>query len=666
MKLAFGLVVAVAVLGGTSAADAQQNQPQNVAPAAQPANAVAQAYEQFLLARRLAAEDDVDGAVAAYKRAISLDPKSAAIVVELADLYMNRNRVSDAIAAAEQALKVSPTNLDAHRVLGVVYGSMGISDTTRVGLEARQENLAKGIQHLEKAIDRPVGHLPANVEVRAMLARLYVANGQPDLAIPLLIEHVTQEPTWQRGAALLARAYGAAGRGEEAIRWLEEAAPDNPRLYRTLAGFYSEARRWKEAAGAYEKALGVLPNSFTVNFRYGSMLLSRGSDSDLTKARDVLRKAVSIRGTDWRALYLLSQAERRSGDLAAAERIARRLIAQNRRNPRGYIVLAEALEERRGYQEVIDALAAAVSAFRSGADTENALSLLLPHLGFAYQQVGKFDEAIASFEEALKLSPANPTIAAYLIQAALAAKRQTAALRLAHAARAEHPGNLELAQLEAYALRQSGKPDQGIALLEEFLTRRAEDPSAHIALAQAYSGANRRAQAVKVLQEARARFPSETSITFELGAVLEKQKKFGDAEAVFRQVIAQDGDHAPALNYLGYMLADRGERLNESVDLIKRALQVEPNNGAYLDSLGWAYYKVGKLDLAEEHLKRAADQLVTNSVVQDHYGDVLFSLGRFDAAIAAWSRALTGDGEDVDRGDIDRKIRSARQKLAKR
>jgi tetratricopeptide (TPR) repeat protein len=114
------------------------------------------------------------------------------------------------------------------------------------------------------------------------------------------------------------------------------------------------------------------------------------------------------------------------------------------------------------------------------------------------------------------------------------------------------------------------------------------------------------------------------------------------------------------------MLADRGEKLEESVGLIQRALQIEPDNGSYLDSLGWAYYKIGKLDLAETHLKRAADQLITNSVVQDHYGDVLARMGRFEQAIAAWNRALTGDGDSIDRGDIDKKIRSAKQKLPRR
>ena len=85
-----------------------------------------------------------------------------------------------------------------------------------------------------------------------------------------------------------------------------------------------------------------------------------------------------------------------------------------------------------------------------------------------------------------------------------------------------------------------------------------------------------------------------------------------------------------------------------------------------VDSIGWAYFKDGKLELALEHLKRAADQLGRNSVIQDHYGDVLFKLGRFDDAVAAWDRAIAGDGDDVERGEIDRKIKSARQKSPKR
>jgi Tfp pilus assembly protein PilF len=138
------------------------------------------------------------------------------------------------------------------------------------------------------------------------------------------------------------------------------------------------------------------------------------------------------------------------------------------------------------------------------------------------------------------------------------------------------------------------------------------------------------------------------------------------AAAAIRRVLARDPQNAPALNYLGYMLAERGERLDESVTVVTQALQIEPENGSYLDSLGWAYFKAQKLDLAEEYLRRAAGQLKGNSVIQDHYGDVLSKLGRYDDAIAAWTLALAGDGDSIDRGDIDKKIKAAKQKLEKK
>jgi tetratricopeptide (TPR) repeat protein len=654
-------------------ADAGQGGRQAAAPrqaaaaVGQPSDPVAEAYSQFLIAHRLEDDNDIDGAIAAYKRAMTLDPQAADVVSELADLYLRQNHIPDATATAEQALKIEPSNREAHRVLGTIYASMASGQpgqNQRGSQQSQRDNLSKAIQHLEQAIDHPLGQPDANL--RAMLARLYVGNGDYDKAIPLLADLVKQEPQWQDGAGLLVEAYAAAGRATDAIHWLEEAVQDDPQLYPSLADFYGRERKWQEAAGAYEQALQLSPRSVDLKVRYASMLLNAGGQDNIAKARDALREALAARATDERALYLLSQAERRTGNLEAAESAARRLIAQNAKNASGFAALAEALEERRSYQGVVDALVPAIPAFRSGQDASFSLSLLLPHLGFAYEQLGQFDKAVSTFEEARKLSPHDPSLTGYLIQAQMAAKHFGAAAELAHEARADQPDSLVLARLEAQALRQEGKADQGIALLEGQLQKHSDDPEAYVALAEVYSESNRGAQAVKVLQDAQTKFPSESSLTFELAAVLEKQKKYSDAETVFRQLIAREPNHAGALNYLGYMLAERGERLDESVGYIKRALVIEPDNGSYLDSLGWAYFKSGKLDLAEENLKRAADQLITNSVVQDHYGDVLARLGRYDQAIAAWSRALAGDGESIEHGEVDRKIRSARQKLPKK
>ncbi len=572
------------------------------------------------------------------------------------------------MTTAEQSVKIDPKNREGNRVLGTIYAALSESQDnaprqSRGRGPQADENLTKAIGYFETAIDGVVAETDPNV--RATLARLYVRGGQYAKAIPLLTDLVNQEPGWQDGPMLLAEAYAGADRIADGIAMLEERSADDPRLLPALADFYERERRWSDAAGAYGRALEVQPRSVELKFRYASSLLNAGGRDNLGKARDALTEIVAGPATDTRAraLYLLSQAQRRLGEYDGAEASAHRVITQNPKSPWGYYALAESLEERHQFQKVVDELAPVIAEFKTSTDASFDAGLLLPHLAFAYQELSQYDKAIATFEDAHKLAPKDPQIAGYLIEQNNAAKRYPAAIDVAKAALSDNPADVRLTRLQAQALQHSGKADQGIALLEASAKAHADDPTAFIVLAQMYSDTDKGAQAVRVLREAQEKFPDDNSLSFELGAVYDKQKKFPEAEAAFKQVLTRDPENATALNYLGYMLAERGERLDESVGYLKKALQLEPENGSYLDSLGWAYYKSDKLDLAAENLKRAADALKTNSVIQDHYGQVLFKLGRYDDAIAAWNRALAGDGDSIDKADVDKKIKAAKQKL---
>jgi len=664
------IVVLVAVLGAlaplAAAGQTRQVAPRQQATPTTPApDRTAEAYAQFLQAHVLADESKTEEAIDAYRRAMALDPTAATIPAELAELFFGENRPVDAQGAAEQALKVDDTNKQAHRVLGQVHaGLAGNAPDTRAGRAQQQEHVTSAIEHLEKSLETPAKL--TDIDVRALLSRLYVAAEQFDKAIPLLADIVKEAPAWRDGPSLLMEAYAGAGKTREAVTWLEESAPDNPQLYASLADSYARERRWVDAVSTYDLALKASPRSFDLRVNLAAVLMNTGSRADLLRGRDLLREALTMNANDERALLLLSQFERRAGDAAAAEAAARKVITVNARNPRGYFVLSEALEGQKKFQGVVDALAPAVAQFRGTANGAFALGSLLPHLGFAYQELGQYDKAIQTFEDARKLAPNDGTMIMYLVRAQMAAKNYTAAVDTVRVARVQSPDELRLASLEATALRRGGKVDQGVAAMEEFFRRKQDDPDAYVAMSQVYTDANRGAQAVKVLQDAQSKFPAETGIAFELGTVLDRQRKFAESEAVFRQLLSKEPDNAPALNYFGYMLAERGERLNESVDYIKRALAIDPDNGSYLDSIGWAYFRDGKLDLALEHLQRAAQMLATNSLVQDHYADVLFRVGRYDDAIAAWAKALSGDLDAVDRGDIDKKIRGAKQKLPKK
>ena len=148
--------------------------------------------------------------------------------------------------------------------------------------------------------------------------------------------------------------------------------------------------------------------------------------------------------------------------------------------------------------------------------------------------------------------------------------------------------------------------------------------------------------------------------------VLEESGQFPEAEKELRALLAKDPNDANALNSLGYMFAERGERLDEAVTLVQRALKVDPGNPSYLDSLGWAFFKQGQLQQAEAPLSEAAAKSPENSVIQDHLGDLRFRQQRFADAVIAWERALSGDGESIDRAAIEKKLQDARSRVQKR
>jgi tetratricopeptide (TPR) repeat protein len=144
------------------------------------------------------------------------------------------------------------------------------------------------------------------------------------------------------------------------------------------------------------------------------------------------------------------------------------------------------------------------------------------------------------------------------------------------------------------------------------------------------------------------------------------------AEGFFKQVLDLDPGNALTLNYLGYMLADKGIRLPEAVKYIRKAVEQDPTNGAFLDSLGWAYFKLGEYELAEEKLRQAVDRSQSDPTVHDHLGDVYEKTGRIRLAAAQWELSLAGftksSAADIEPGDVakvQRKLDTAHVKLAR-
>jgi tetratricopeptide (TPR) repeat protein len=168
--------------------------------------------------------------------------------------------------------------------------------------------------------------------------------------------------------------------------------------------------------------------------------------------------------------------------------------------------------------------------------------------------------------------------------------------------------------------------------------------------------------AISALESAMRAAPTDTGIMFLLVDLYQDGGRSSDAERVLRQIVSVDPVNANALNTLGYQLAVRGEKLDEAIGFVRRALDRDPGNGAFLDSLGWAHFRKGDLNEAEKYLLQAADKLPGNAEVLDHLGDLHARRGRWQEAIASWTRALDAE-PPVDNAAVEKKIADAKTRI---
>jgi tetratricopeptide (TPR) repeat protein len=555
-----------------------------------PLDAAGGAYYEFMMGLQLETKGDGPAAAAAYLRAERLDPKAAEIPAALAELYARLNRPADAIAAGERAVQANPTNPEANWILGSLYARMAEMPNTRPA--DRRAHTERAIASLEKA------NRNAHPGMPTLLGRLYIAAGQNDKAIAMLAPLVTDQPDQVEAVAMLAEAYQAADRDADAIALLEKSVQDAPELYSTLGQVYQDAGRWSDAVRAFAGAVEERPQSLPLRSQWATALLNVGEPQ---RAREVLEAGSAGSSRNQRALYLLSEAQRRTQDFAAAEVTARRLIALDSNALGGARQLAQIFLDQKEHQKIVTLLEPIVTARLNAADAADLSNDVFRSTYFdlatAYEKLRQFDKAILMLRQARTLSPTDPLV--------------------------------------------------------------------EIRLARSQQDAGRGDEAVRTLQAAVAKFPKEPGVKLSLASMLDRQRKYSEAESIFRQVISDDPKNADALNSFGYMLAERGQKLDEAIALVQRALAIEPDNGAYLDSLGWAYYKQNRLEQADAPLRKAAAQLPTVSVIQDHLGDLLSKRGLLEEAIAAWQKALDGDGESISRPELEDKIKSARQKLGR-
>jgi tetratricopeptide (TPR) repeat protein len=188
---------------------------------------------------------------------------------------------------------------------------------------------------------------------------------------------------------------------------------------------------------------------------------------------------------------------------------------------------------------------------------------------------------------------------------------------------------------------------EAVAHFSEAVKLNPRQPDVHLLLGLTYLQTEHYAKASQVFEEGIRYNPGNPDLHFNLGTAYDKLDRFDEVVKAMEATLRLDPHHADALNYLGYSYTERGMKIDEALSLIKRAVSLKPNNGYYVDSLGWAFFKLGQFDDALTEMKRAAALVHDDPVIYEHLGEIYLKQNLAAEAREAWLHSLELDPSNL-------------------
>jgi len=653
--------------------------PGAVTPNAQKAPDKAAAYYHFAMAHiyeemvsMYGRADYANKAIEEYRLAIENDPTSDYLNAGLAELYARTGRIKDAVLEAQDILKRDGNNLDAHRLLGRIYlRSLGDMQS---GTQS-QEILKLAIEQYEQIVRLD----PKSVEDHLLLGRLYRLNNDLVKAENEFKTAVKIQPDSEEAVTALSILYNEEGDTSRALDVLN-AFPESARsakLYSALGYSYEQTKSYKKAIEAYQKAVDLDHDNLD-SLRGLAQNLMNDGQPDLALVQ--YKAIVEADPSDAQTYMRIAEIYRRNGKYDEALeglKKASTVVPESLELKYNMAVIEDAQGKYDDAIAILNQLLQKTEHANGVYDTseKNNRSIFLERLGTVYREANKPQLAIDTFRRMFDMGDDN-AIRGYqqIIETYRDQKQWQLATTTAEEAAKKFPNDRSMQMVAASQRADLGNAGPAIEQVKTMLKGTADDREVYIALAQMYSRTKDWPQAevnINKAMELSTKPDEKDYITFVAGSIYERQKKYDLAEESFHKVIANDPKNAQALNYLGYMLADRGTRLEEALGYIRRAIALDPQNGAYLDSLGWVYYRMGKYDLAEENLRRASEKIGSDPTVQAHLGDLYQKTGHLKLATTHWQRALEEwnktvpaevDADEVAK--VQKDLESAKVKLA--
>ena len=612
-------------------------------------------------------------AIAEYRLAIDADPTSEYLTAGLAELYFRTGRIRDAVLQAQDILKANPNDLEAHKLLGRIYlRSMG-----DVQAGSGTDNILKlAIEQYEQIVKLE----PDNVDDHLLLGRLYGLNNDLQKAEAEYKLAVKLQPDSEEAVTTLALLYNQEGDSARAAQTLS-TIPDAARsakLYAALGATYEQQKNYTKAIEAYRKAITLDRDNLDAIRGLAQNLMFDGQTSAALEQYKII---ADTNPEDAEAFISMAEIYRKTGkfDLALDNlKKAQSMVQDSLEVPYN---IAAVYQSQGRYDDAIpvlqDLLKKSEKPESSYSQSEkNNRAVFLERLGTVYRDNGNNQLAIETFRKMLTLGADNEERGyQQLIDTEREAKQWQQATEVAKEATEKLPNDRGLRMVYAAQLADQGQSDSALQQVRSLLKGTPDDREVYVTLGQMYSRLKRWPEAEESLAKAEqlsTKSEDQEYVQFLTGSMYERQKKNDKAEEVFRKILAGDPQNAMTLNYLGYMLADRGVKLDEALGFIKKAVDLDPANSAYLDSLGWAYYRLGKYDQAEDSLTKASQHMGADPTVQQHLGDLYQKTGRLKLAVTHWERAIEEwnktvaaevDAEDVTQ--VQKDLESAKVKLAR-
>lgn len=493
--------------------------------------------------------------------------------------------IETALKEYHAALKIDPKSREVQSRLAAIYFALG--------------DFPQAVQYAEE-VGQGAGQEP---QMLTQMAGILASAGKPERALALLDKAIDSAPErgesyFPKGLILLNQKRVA--EAEQAIRKGLQYSQDSPIGYYYLGRVSIEAGNSDQAVANFDRAITLNPAFEPAYLAQASVFESR---QEKDKAIAVLKKyleQVNPRNRDIRQhlvqLYIATKDY--AGGLAELETMLR----DNPGDLDAQLRMALIYGEKKEFSKAISLLTEILNA-------KPAELKVRDYLGYLYEETKDFPKAIETYRYNIHLDPKF------------------------------YDSHMHLGVL-LYRLKQF---PEAVTHLSEAVHLVPKQPEPYIVLGLAYVQNDQFEKATQAFEEGIRHHPKNADLHFNLGTAYDKLNRFEDVEQAMETALSLDPHHADALNYLGYSYADRGIKIEQALALTKRAVALKPENGYYVDSLGWAFYKSGMLTEALIEIKKAVTLVGDDPVIYEHLGDIYMKQQKSSDAREAWLHSLELD-----------------------